>query len=490
MQPRRPLAARTIDAIVIVPGIMGSALRDAERGMIWGFQNPHTYLSLWGPGAGMTPLALTDRELDAISEGIYDPATARVQPAGLLRLPAFGPVLGGLEPYTRLVTALRKAAYDDAAVLEFAYDWRLPVRLNSELLARAMKAHLARWRAHDAHAEARRFHPEQRDAGIVIVAHSMGGLVARGLGDARIEGGLENVRQVITLGTPFYGSVKSTVMIERGEGVPVPLPRRRLRDVARTMPGLYDLLPRYRCLKTHRDGIDDVVSLSVNDVAAIGGNRDLAQAAADDFDAATSLVLPKHRPVIGIAQETWASLRINSGEVKPAAESYRLTTDGSLLRDDAGRPLTHVDRGDGTVWTYAARPQGFEEKTIPIVQHHGALTNSGEAIKSIVALVTDQGDLGLPLGDGQISLAVPDVVDTDTPFTVTVTGEADPASVECIVEDAETDELIRVPQLYSIGPDLLQETLSLSEPGLFRVGVKCGGTERVTQLVMVTPPER
>lgn len=66
----------------------------------------------------MDGLAVTD-------DGLAGRST-RVRATGLLALPAFSPVLAGLEPYTQLVRAVRGVVTDRAAVLEFAYDWRLP----------------------------------------------------------------------------------------------------------------------------------------------------------------------------------------------------------------------------------------------------------------------------------------------------------------------------------------------------------------------------
>lgn len=486
--PQTFVREHALDAIVVVPGIMGSVLKDAERGVIWGFRDPMTYLSLWGPGLGMTPLGFTPAELDALAESSYNPATARVQPAGLIRFPAFAPFVGGFEPYTRLVRALKDVVAHPDAVLEFAYDWRLPTRLNSRLLAIAMKGHLSRWRATEAHTAARRDNPHQRAAEIIIVAHSMGGLVARGLGDPGIENGFENVRQVITLGTPFYGSVKAAVAVERGEGLDVPLPHRRLREVAHTMPGLYDLLPRNRCLLRRAGGVDEVAALTTDDVVAIGGDRLLADASATDYLSSRSTVLPDHRPILGVAQPTWQSFQINRGTVNPAFSSYRWDAHNELVRDEIGRPRLFDDQGDGTVWRYSARPRGGPD-ALPVAQQHGALAKSGEVIQTVVALVTDQGDLGIRLGGGEVGLAVPDTVSTHTRFTVTVTGETDPALVTCSVIDVGTNDLVRRPSLRRSADGLLQDTLELPQEGLYRVEVKAGAGEPVTQILMVARPE-
>lgn len=480
----------TIDAIVVVPGAMGSALKDSRRGVIWGFTNPIPYVSLWSSPAGMTPLAFTPVELEAIAEGTYDPKTARVQPAGLIRFSAFAPVTGGFEPYTRLLSALKEAAAHPDAVMEFAYDWRLPTRLNSQRLAQAMGEHLTQWRTHEAHAAARRLHPEQRDAGIIIVAHSMGGLIARGLGDSRIDEGLANVRQVITLGTPFLGSVKAALMLAHGEGAPVPLPRQGLRDVAVTMPGIYDLLPRNRCLLTDDGGIDDVVALSLDDVADIGGDRQLAEAAWGDFQAVQSVSLPDHRPVAGIVQPTFQSLALRSGQLEPAFHSFRWDHEGELFRDEIGRPRRYDDQGDGTVWRYAARPPGSTVHAVPVPQQHGALANTGDAIRMVVGLVTEAEDLGVRLGDDDgLGLDVPDTVPSGGPLTITVSGKLDPSRVTCRVVDLSSRAVVRRPRLRYDGDDRLHDAVSLPDPGLYRVEAKGGAGDPVTQIVMVTPPE-
>ena len=52
---------------------------------------------------------------------------------------------------------------------------------NARLLASAIREHLDTWRAHPAHEMARHAGPVRRPAQLVIVAHSMGGLLAQAL---------------------------------------------------------------------------------------------------------------------------------------------------------------------------------------------------------------------------------------------------------------------------------------------------------------------
>jgi hypothetical protein len=98
----------THDAVVVVPGIMGSELVDADGRTLWGLRDLRWYVTAWTTGAGLRALRLTDEERAG--------HTGRVRPNGLLRFPAFMPVLAGLEPYTRLVTMVRDAVADPAAV--------------------------------------------------------------------------------------------------------------------------------------------------------------------------------------------------------------------------------------------------------------------------------------------------------------------------------------------------------------------------------------
>src|SRR5262249_57276154 len=121
--------------------------------------------------------------------------------------------------------------------------------------------------------QARAVRPDGRPGRLVLVAHSMGGLVVRAM--AAIPGAMDRVRAVVTLGTPFEGAAKAAVILNSGRGGPVPLPRRRMRRLAATMPGVHELLPTYRSV----DDGDDVRRLTPADVAGLRRARGLAPAA-------------------------------------------------------------------------------------------------------------------------------------------------------------------------------------------------------------------
>lgn len=107
----------------------------------------------------------------------YDPDDSAIKPGRLLRRPVYAPMLNGVEPYSDLVEDLRKIVRHPSAILEFGYDWRLPVQHNADLLAKAIDQHLTQWRRLS----------DRPDAKVHLVAHSMGGLLCWAL--ASIAGG-------------------------------------------------------------------------------------------------------------------------------------------------------------------------------------------------------------------------------------------------------------------------------------------------------------
>ncbi|MEU9311451.1 hypothetical protein [Streptomyces sp. NPDC048256] len=468
--PVRP--GRTHDAVLVVPGIMGTELYEAETGrLLWGMSKAAEYAARWDLEKGMDALAFTEEERAG--------RLGRVVPGRLLRTPAWMPLTDGFEPYTLLVNRLRTAVVHPDAVAEFGYDWRLPVTHNAKLLAEKLDRHLTAWRAHPDCVRARAGAPDQRPARIVLVAHSMGGLLTAAL--SLIPGAVDDVRAVLTIGTPFHGAVKAMEMLNTGRGM-LGLPAKNLSRLARTLPGLHDLLPSYRCLVSG----DDVVALTPGDVESTGGDRELAR---DSFALHARLeraVLPGHRIVEGTAQSTTQSLRIRDGMVEALHLGFDRHDDDELLRDEIGR-LVEIDHGgDGTVYRYSTTHG--EVDTYPVAQQHAALAVTTSVLDFAHGLLVGERR-GARLGGTDVGLDTPDRVPLGTAFDVVVRTEQDPAWVSCVVEDAEIvgpQEPVRRPLLAPVpgAEGLLSDRVLLGEAGLYRVKVG-GGSDPVTRLVMV-----
>ncbi|MEV4517431.1 hypothetical protein AB0K00_51810 [Dactylosporangium sp. NPDC049525] len=454
---------------------MGSELYDTRaRRVIWGLGDMSWYVRAWTTGAGLADLQLTEAE----QGGTYD----RVRPVQFLEFPAFFRTFGGLGPYTKLMAMVSGAVAHQAAVLDFPYDWRLPVRHNGGLLAAAARRHLDRWRRHPAHERARRHHPDGRPAQLVFIAHSMGGLLVRQAHQEFTP--LDDIRATITLGTPFYGAVKATALLNTGRGAPFPLPARRpltavlrpdadagLAALAHSLPGVHDLLPTYRCLI---DG-DTARSLGPAEVEALGGDRRLAADSLAWHASVADVGLRGHRAVIGIEQPTAQSLRLAGGVVTVDERMY------------AGQSAGVSRPGDGTVYRDGAALKAAAVSEF--AQQHAALAKTDSVLRKVRATLTehDPDHFGPPMGAGELSLAVTDVVTPLETVTARVGGIDKPDDAVCRVEDAATGVTRRVGLVRRDGA--IEADITLPAPGLYRVEVDGNGSApTVDQFVLAIDP--
>lgn len=434
------------DAVIVIPGIMGSELVDSRTGeTLWGL-SPRAYLRFWASGSGPRRLRVTDEERDG--------KTGRIRATRLLQFPVASPVFGGFEPYTNLVASIRHSLAHPDALREFPYDWRLPVTLNAARLGDLVEAHLRNWRAHRMGGKAAR---------IVLVAHSMGGLVARWF--TGVLGGADAVRQTVTLGTPFFGAVKAAYLLNAGRGAPVLLPQARLRELALTFPGIHDLLPSYRCVD---DGWGR--SLTSADVAELGGDGELAEPSFAMQRTLASFGSEGLHTVVGVQQPTMQSMRLVRGVVIP---QRHLVEDGS--RTDF--------RGDGTVYVEAAMGQTESVGYLP--QSHAGLAKAPEAIAAVIAALTRR-PLGPPMGDAGVGLDAPDMVIAGEPSEVRITAR-DGIVPSCRVVDADTGQQVAAPIPVRRDGHLLA-VLHLPLPGVFRFEARAGGYSAVTALLMALSP--
>src|SRR5690242_3840099 len=123
------------DAVVVVPGIMGSELVDNDGKVQWGLK-PGLLARAWLTRR-MDGLQVTEAELAG---------ERRLRATRLLRIPGYMPLLGGLEPYGELLKQVQQKVVDARAVAEFPYDWRLSIDENAAQLVLRCEQHLESWR--------------------------------------------------------------------------------------------------------------------------------------------------------------------------------------------------------------------------------------------------------------------------------------------------------------------------------------------------------
>lgn len=231
--------------VIVLPGIGGSVLAEPGR-----LDAP-----LWDAGVGSVVDILTNpRELDIDRELV---------PVGLIKsLKLFG-VWTPIRGYDGLLTALGRLPngvvhgghpdepWDGVNVVAFPYDFRRSVAEAAAKLDDVVRERLAQLWAAEYTRLGVPITPEPRPR-VVVIAHSMGGLVARyWLAQA------ENwrlCRMLITLGTPHRGAPKALDTLVNGVPVRKGLTVHLDRPVPtlRRWPGAYELLPRYPMIEDRR----------------------------------------------------------------------------------------------------------------------------------------------------------------------------------------------------------------------------------------------
>ncbi|HBY99425.1 MAG TPA: hypothetical protein DEP84_36720 [Chloroflexi bacterium] len=213
--------------LVIVPGYMGSKLRDRTTGeIVWvDFQSIPKNPFQW------------DGWIDHLFGALTYP-NENLEPAGVMDEVIFVPPWAKQEHYNRLVEALQGLGYQlgpapgsELVLYTFPYDWRQDNRLSARQLGAAIEQWSARHPGHEAW----------------IIAHSNGGLVARWYIEK--EGGKDRVARLFLMGSPWDGTPKvmwmlfaglDTLFRRRFNLFDIP---RRSRDLFRTFPSAYQLLP-------------------------------------------------------------------------------------------------------------------------------------------------------------------------------------------------------------------------------------------------------
>ena len=261
--------------IIVIPGILGSQLYDQQSDqVIWGvydstFQGPNTPKSMRQVALPMsqgTPLSqLTD---NIISTKTLD--RLRLKVVGIPVQPrAYASILAtlGVGGYKDQDFAASGAIdYGDGhfSCFQFNYDWR---RSNAENAAK-LDAFIKQKKSFVRKNIKEKFGVDKKDIKFDIIAHSMGGLVARyylRYGNQPIPKennnlptlnwqGAKNVEKVILVGTPNNGSVIAFEQILQGQKFAPDwakhLPFTNIPEypssVIGTYPSIYELLPRYR----------------------------------------------------------------------------------------------------------------------------------------------------------------------------------------------------------------------------------------------------
>lgn len=271
--------------VILIPGVLGSRLTLADSGsVVWG---------AWGGGmtAPTEPEAIRNIALPMKPGSRLAELTDNVTAEGALdriKLSFFG-LNVELQAYHRILLTLGVGGYRDEELgqadavnygdrhytcFQFAYDWRRDLVES----ARRLHDYVIEKRAYVQQETERRFGIKDHDVRFDIVAHSMGGLVARyflryGTQDLPADGslpeltweGAKYIERVVFIGTPNGGSIDSFTHLVDGVELLPKLPAYEAAILG-TMPAVYQLLPRTRH-GALLDAADKATPLAITDPA-------------------------------------------------------------------------------------------------------------------------------------------------------------------------------------------------------------------------------
>ncbi|MBD1893196.1 lecithin--cholesterol acyltransferase [Coleofasciculus sp. FACHB-129] len=456
------------DVVVILPGILGSVLQKDDKDL-WATSGQAVWQILSKSGNTIRNLKLVqdDPKVENLEDGIY--ATALVQDTHLI--PGFWKI-DGYTKTARLLTdhfdVIAGNIYNDpddraANFYQFSYDWRRDNRANARILKRLIDKRLKCWREKSG----------ASDAKVILMAHSMGGLVSRYY--LEVLKGWKDSRALFTFGTPYRGSLKAVNFLANGYKQLF----LDLTEVMRSFTSIYQLLPIYKVINIngefHRvaeiDNFPNVDRQKAQD--ALGFHREIEAAVERHLKDENYLRSFTTVPISGVHQPTLQSATLTNGKLVASEDLPAVLQNRSDLGD-----------GDGTVPKVSAIPieRSRNLDNFFIAEQHGGLQNQAQVLDSLLnVLRIGQIDLESIRGEVQtaISLSLEDLYLSDELITMRARMIGLPNSAASL--KAEIQSVSN--QHPSVAVDFVEQEnewkLAIDQlpAGLYRVTVK---TENVT----------
>lgn len=457
---------RVGDIVVLLPGIGGSELqRDGKD--VFAFSAQAGLSALLSRGTSIERLALPDgaNDTDDLGDGVR--ATRLLEATAIPGLSKFDGYRGVSALYRK-----RLGLTPGVDFVEFPYDWRR----DNRVAARRLKD------TADRLLHARR--KEAPEARLVLVAHSMGGLVSRYY--LEVLGGWRDTRELITFGTPFRGALDALDTLANGMDKALGLVR--LGDLLRSFDSVYQLLPIYPCLAADGKAPQRLTECLPALPRTVDADRVLR---ARQFHREIEDAVARHaaqadyresgyrtRQVVGVDQPTGQSAEIVGGRVR-------------VLKSHLG-----ADRGgDGTVPRVSASPQEVTDDTdsgLFCSARHSSLQNASAVLDQLRGWAT-RVDLSEYLDEAaaHLSLDVADVYRQDEPVSLAVSTSRPALDLRVELRPAEgSDGPVAVTTARTGERDeWARIELSPQRPGAYRLSVSGDETDTLSDLLVVLEPE-
>jgi pimeloyl-ACP methyl ester carboxylesterase len=389
--------------VIVIPGIAGSVLAD-DHGVVWG------------------------KSLRGVLGAVADPDRLSVNTSPSMRAVGVMPTLGFFPPfqlpgYDKLVRQLVKGldgspTVDCAAesqernlaadIVVFPYDFRLGVAAASHRLATEVNARLAH------------LPPRDRVGRVVVIGHSMGGLVGRHWLAQPDQASL--CRALLTLGTPHRGASKALEWLVNGVslGGTVPVVGSAmagssrlllgdLTEVLRGWPATYDLLPTYEVVEDPQRG----TTLTPLDLAHSSGP---GYAASETFLREAGRAKQLHDDITSV----WANVEHPRPQVIPfyacdhGTPHVATLAEGELnvKRSDPSWQPNCGWQGDGTVPAISAIPPELAAREAaplrhPVFDRHVPMASTPQVVAMVRNLLgQDLSAIRGPESDSALRLGV------------------------------------------------------------------------------------
>ncbi|MGH3754951.1 MAG: lipase/acyltransferase domain-containing protein [Pseudonocardiaceae bacterium] len=348
------------DVVVLLPGITGSVL-SKDGTDIWAPTPGAALRGLLSFGRSISNLEVRDDDWRAADLGDGVTATRLVDAAHII------PGLWKIDLYSDIERFLL-ATFDltpGVNYFPFPYDWRRDNRASAARLQEKSRAWLAAWRATSGNPHAQ----------LVLIGHSMGGLVARYFVEAL--GGWRDTTAVVTFGTPFYGSLNAVDYLLNGFRKDLGPFSADLSPLLRSMTSVHQLVPSYRCVY----GPDGTATTPAEarleqwkpawNHALLTFQREMDDAArANRADPEFSAHPVVYQPITGRDQPTRQSAAVVDGKVE-----LRFDREGS------------DESGDGTVPLLAAALAGTQQMRTFAPERHARLQTSTPLLNHLSGVI-------------------------------------------------------------------------------------------------------
>ncbi len=363
--------------IVLLPGVMGSVLqKDGHDAWALSGQALWRYLTSWGQTVQQLTIAHEDWRVDDLGDGVTAPRLIEdlYTIPGVTEHAGYGVIARRIPEFFDMTVGSVHAPRDDASFYAFPYDWRRDNRVSARKLQKFVETQLPRWRAWSGAA----------DAQVILVGHSMGGLVARYYVEAL--GGWKHCRALVTIGSPHRGAVGAVDALSNGF-------KKLAWDfsgMVRSFASLYQLLPTYPMLRVNGAYVRVAETGVIPNI-----DRARAALARKEFQEAMRLAReanqnePGYRqlliPWVGTRQDTLQSAEVIGGVLRT-----------SYTAPD-GLPAALAD-GDGTVPRVSTVPAGLENLRLErfSVERHGWLTNAETTLEPLLDTLQQVGAEAVP----------------------------------------------------------------------------------------------